>query len=426
MLAGTRCLFQPIETKRFEGTVYLITESSIEVVDFWPNEYIIAFVDADESSSRPARFLLDHPFVKIIAASSPNNAYPQWTFSPTFVTTRITTLWSPQELFLTGWVIGCKSENYTDILYRMFLAPLDLSYSQLRESTTYFGFNPRHCFCAPRNFYEIIRRTEEKIRRSPENMSLQDQIWSKICISHSVFQLSPEDGDDRRLLADATISAISPWALTSLLELYEQRQADASFKFYKSIRNTPNAGTIRGQMFQVQVLKHLGALKGQEQFTIRRLTDSIPSQWTYPGPTASSCCHSSTFPQLLEDAVTQRKSAHLVPQQPTFAALHSILYTPGDVLTGIYATVHTEHPVAVVGLQRIRSWLKRDSIFSNLEPSIPGNHWRLIFVVPEEIASTFQIQRLEGDTDSNEWSNKVDQYVLGINEDTLWGQLSSP
>ena len=246
-------------------------------------------------------------------------------------------------------------------------------------------------------------------------MSLQDQTCSKISILHSVFQLSPADDDDERLLVNATISAICPWALTTLLEIYERREADASFRFYKMI---PDEGTIRGQMFQVQVLKHLGALNGREQFTIRRLTDSDTSQWTYPGPTASSFSHSSTYPQLLEDAVTQRKSVHLVPQQPNFPALHSILYTPGDVLTVIYATVESEHPVAVVGLQRTQS------IVSNLQSSIPDNNWRLIFVVPEQISSTFQIQKLEGDTDSNKWFEKVDQYVLGINEDTLWGRTS--
>lgn len=102
MLAGTRCLLQPIQTKRLEDTVYLITESSIKVVDYWPHEYITAFVDVNEPSSRPAQFLLDHPFVKIIATSSPNDAYQQWTFSPTLMTVRVTTLWSPEELFLTG------------------------------------------------------------------------------------------------------------------------------------------------------------------------------------------------------------------------------------------------------------------------------------------------------------------------------------
>lgn len=68
-------------------------------------------------------------------------------------------------------------------------------------------------------------------------------------------------------------------------------------------------------------------------------------------------------------------------------------------------------------------------MLSHLQPSILGNHWRLIFVVPEQMASSFRIQKFEGDADSDGWFEKVDQYVLGINEDTLWArtsQLSSP
>jgi hypothetical protein len=254
-----------------------------------------------------------------------------------------------------------------------------------------------------------------------------ESVWCETCstksISHSIFQISPKDDD--RMLSQVTTAAISPWALTTLLKIYENRQADASWEFYKMIKDLPDEGTIRGQMFQVQVLKYLSALKGREQFTIRRLTGSNTSQWMYPGPTENSFSHSSTFSQLLEDAVTQQKSVHLVPQEPNFPAVHSILYTPGDVLTGILVTDQTKHPVEVVGLKCIQSWLKRGSMLANLRPSIEGNHWQLIFVVPQQIAPTFQIQMFEGDTDSNEWFKKVDQYVLGIDEDTLWRQLSS-
>ncbi|EDR09963.1 uncharacterized protein LACBIDRAFT_318345 [Laccaria bicolor S238N-H82] len=418
MLAGTRCLFQTVETEAHD-TIYLI-DSSVEVVNFWPDdEYIIAFFDADGPSSRPAHFLLNHHFVKIIATCSPNNAFQEWIekpISPNWVSRRITTLWSPQELFLTG----------------MFLAPPDLSYSWLRESTRYFGFNPRDCFHTPPSINEATARIGKNIKECSNNMCLEE-FWRKTrstkSISQSVFQLFPSVDDDERLLDAAQISAVSPWALTTSLEIYERSQTGASFQFYRIIKNTRNAGTLRGQMFQVQVLKHLGGLKGPEQFTIRRLTDSDTSQWMYPGPTASCCCPSAAFPQLLEGAVTQRKSVHLVPQERNFSALHSILYTPGDVLTVIYATVETERPVGVVSFQRIQSWLKRDSMLSHLQPSILGNHWRLIFVVPEQMASSFRIQKFEGDADSDGWFEKVDQYVLGINEDTLWArtsQLSSP
>ena len=428
MLAGTRCLFQPVRNEKLENTVYLIAESSIKVINSWPTERIVAFFDADGPSPRLAQFIIDNCHIKTIGACSPHIADQTWTrkMGDGAVLNRIvTTLWSRQELFLTGWVIVCKSGNCIDMAYRMFLAVSHLPYSRLQELTTYFGFNPCTCFNArlkPRYLVDYLGSIEKKIGETAKNTSLES-LWRETCsiksISHSIFQISPKD--DRRMLSQVTTAAISPWALTTLLKIYEHHQADTSFEFYNMIKDLPDEGTIRGQMFQVQVLKYLNALKQREQFTLRRLTGSNTSQWIYPGPIENSFSHSSTFPHFLQDAVTQQKSVHLVPKEPNFPVVHSILYTPGDDLTGIHITVQTEHLVEVVGLQRIQSWLKRESILANLRPSIQGNHWRLIFVVPEQIASTFQIQKFEGDTDSNEWFEKVDQYVLGIEEDALWG-----
>lgn len=411
ILAGTRCLYQTIPTERDGNPVYLI-DSFIKVVESWPNEHITAFFDADGPSSRPAEFLLNHLFVKIIAACSPNNAFQQWIkkpVCPTWVSRRITTLWSRKELFLTG----------------MFLAPADLSYSRLRELTIYFGFNPRRCFHAPPSIKEAMLRIRIEIERCSAKMSLED-FWretrSTKSISHSVFQLSPSINDDERLLDDARISSVSTWALTVLLNTYKKRQANASYEFYKLLKGSQGTGPLRGAMFEAQVLEYLAALKGQEQFAIRRLSNSDTDQWTYPGPTTSSFSHSSTFTQSLRDAVTQEISLLLVPQ-PNFAAVAAILYTPRDVLTGIQVTVNTVHPVAVVGLQRIQKWLKQKSILDNLRPSVRGDHWRLIFVVPDDQAFSFEIQKFEGNG-SDGWLKKVDQWVLGMNEDTIWGRTS--
>ena len=431
MLAGTRCLFQPIPNESNENMVYLITESSIKAINSWSTEQIIVFFDADGPSCRPAQFIIDNRFIKIIGTSSPAIEEQKWTtkLAPGAILSRIvTTLWSRQELFLTGWVIVSKSGNCIDMLYRMFLAVSDFPYSRLRESTMYFGFNPRTCFDAssdPRYLVYCLGVIEKKIKETAEKTSLHN-LWNQTCstksISHAVFQISPTDLNDDRLITQVITAAISPWALTTILKIYEDFQAGASFEFYQTIKGLPNTGTIRGQMFQVHVLKHLSALKGGEQFTIRRLTDSVTFQWTYP-VTSSSFSHSSTFPQLLQDAVNLEKSVHLVPQEPNFPAVDSILYTHRDVLTGIQVTVTDEHPVAVVGLQRIQRWFKRGSGLTNFRPLASGQHWRLIFVVPEEKATNFKIQKFEGNG-SKGWLKKVDQCVLGIKEDTLWRRTS--
>jgi hypothetical protein len=288
MLAGTRCLFQPIPNERNENTVYLIAESSINITNSWSTECITVFFDADGPSCRPAQFIIDNRFIKIVGACSPTIEEQKWTSrlaSGAILSRIVTTLWSRQELFLTGWVIVSKSGNCIDILHRMFLALSDLPYSRLRESTTYFGFNPRTCFDAssdPRYQVYCLGVIERKIKETAEKTSLHS-LWNQTCstksISHSVFQISPTDLNDDRLITQVAIAAVSSWALTTLLKIYEDHQAGASFEFYQMIKDLPNAGTIRGQMFQV--LKHLSALKGGEQFTIRRLTDSNTSQWSH-------------------------------------------------------------------------------------------------------------------------------------------------
>jgi len=67
----------------------------------------VAFVDADSESGAPKQFLR-YRFVKIIAASSPGGTDQRWLKqgdTGAFVTNFGADLWSPSELFLTGFVI---------------------------------------------------------------------------------------------------------------------------------------------------------------------------------------------------------------------------------------------------------------------------------------------------------------------------------
>ena len=115
-----------------------------------------------------------------------------------------------------------------------------------------------------------------------------------------------------------------------------------------------------------------------------------------------------------------------MPLDPNFAAIDSMLYEPSlPTLTGIQVTIRDEHPVAVSGLKCIQGWLKQKSPLAHLRPSISGEHWRLVFVIPNPAADSFKQQPMEGDTRGNEWAKKIDQYVLGLQEDTLWGRTAT-
>ena len=144
----------------------------------------------------------------------------------------------------------------------------------------------------------------------------------------------------------------------------------------------------------------------------------------YPGPAKHHGFLPTTFAQELLSAVKNKKSIHLVPKDPNFPALDSVIYDPRSGLTHTQVTTRVDHPVAVSGLKWIQGHLKRNTPLADLRPSIKHKHkhWPLIFIVPDTISGSFKKQPFEGDTDKEEWANKVDQYVVGIKEESLWAK----
>lgn len=308
---------------------------------------------------------------------------------------------------------------------RLFLNPQDLTYARLKESVSHFGYNPRRCFQASssvRNLIQLKQDLEQVVRSIPPIVEISTvfvETYSSSGLSHSIFQLSPED--DMRILSSARVEAVSKWALDLLLKQYESRQSSATFNFYQYIKGIRSASALRGNIMERQVLNYFDTLEGPQCFEIRSLADSTISNWTYPRAKRATF-QTSSFTPLLSSAVSSRHSLHLVPQDPDFPAINSVLYDPSSSspLTGIQVTIKDECPVVVSGLKRIQRWLKQGSPLAHLRPSISTKHWSLVFVVPEAGAASFKQQTMEGDTSSNEWAKKVDQYVLGLREDTLW------
>lgn len=233
--------------------------------------------------------------------------------------------------------------------------------------------------------------------------------------SHEVNEIFPS----KESRHTTRVQAVSQWALEQLLEQYQHSQADAAAAFYNMAAGVSFAGPLRGDMFQLQVLKYFDLIKHPKTFDIRHLSTSELSEWTYPGPARRLAVLSQTFPTAtLKKVVENKEPRHIVPLIPNSAAVDSIRYDPDSVLTSFQITINVKHPVAVSGLKRIQQSLKRNSGLAGLRPSIHcGRHWRLIFVVPEDLATDFQF---EGDATTGEWAAKVDQYVLGLPVDEVF------
>ena len=165
-----------------------------------------------------------------------------------------------------------------------------------------------------------------------------------------------------RLLCCCQIGAVSPWALDALLKEYETRTADAAADFYISIADKPFAGSLRGRLMERQVLKYFDTFSGPHVFAMRSLADSAVSTWIYPGSAKRVTFESRLFSSSLTSAVEAKQPRHLVPSDPNFPAVDSILYNPAEGLVCIQVTINNDHPVAVSGLKRIQAWLRRDTL----------------------------------------------------------------
>jgi len=305
--------------------------------------------------------------------------------------------------------------------FRLFLHPFDVSFKRLRKSTSCFGYNPRLCFHAARSVEALENKKKAVMSRVRDVADDKSNIFQLLhsCrkgdsdVSYSIFEISPTE--ESRLFADCKFGAVSQWALEVLLEAYEARQADAAITFYHTIPGTSDAASLRGQIFERQVLKYLDGIDAERKFPIRGLAASEKTTWIYRGRiTRYNFLQDLDFIEEIVKAVRNKTPLHLVPSAPNFPAVDSILYDPNDGITCIQTTIGKEHPIRVLGLQRIQSWLKSDTQLAALLPST-ARPWRFVFIVPEEEKeASFELQRLGGGTAQGHWAGKAHQYVLWL------------
>jgi len=305
--------------------------------------------------------------------------------------------------------------------FRLFLHPFDVSFKRLRKSTSCFGYNPRLCFHAARSAEALEKKMTVVTSRVRDVAGDESNIWQLLHsyrkddsdVSYSIFEISPKD--KKRLLARCDFGAVSRWALEVLLEAYEDRQADAAITFYHNISGMSDAASLRGHIFERQVLKYLDRIDAERKFPIRGLAASEKRTWTYRGRiTRYTFLEDLDFVEEIKRAVQNKTPLHLVPSARNFPAVDSILYDPNEGLTCIQITIGEEHPIRVSGLQRIQGWLERNARLAGLLPSTE-RPWRFIFIVPEEEKeASFELQRLGGDTAQGHWAGKVHQYVLWL------------
>ena len=316
---------------------------------------------------------------------------------------------------------------------RIFLHSYDISFALLSKSTSYFGNNPRRCFEASvsvkalgwkkKNLESDIERVAGAgsgfIRGMINQMPYPVDAFN---LSHSIFQILPTDGDPS--LSSCKFDAVSRWALDNFMGKFDKHNAEARTSFYNVVSSSTAGAPLQGRLFEIQVLNYLDGIKGDYEFTLRRLAGSGKIPWLYRGPIPRFSFKKSTLTAGIANAVQKKVPVHLVPISPNQAAVDSILYDPKepDTLTCIQITKNKSHPIAVSGLKLIQEQLKRGTPLARLRPS-KANPWRFIFIVPSlDMESTFNLQDFNEDTLLHEWASKVQQYVVKLEEHIIFGK----
>jgi hypothetical protein len=109
---------RPFLFQTFEGVVYHVSNTVTRINTWSSSDQIVALVDADKTLI-PESFLR-HPSVQLIAASSPASTEQArlWNQGDTssYVFKLVVDLWSPNELFITGFVISLPVWKFTQAL----------------------------------------------------------------------------------------------------------------------------------------------------------------------------------------------------------------------------------------------------------------------------------------------------------------------
>lgn len=116
--------------------------------------------------------------------------------------------------------------------------------------------------------------------------------------------------------------------------------------------------------------------------------------------------------------VWKQGSLYIQPISDNFASLDSIVYQPAEPLIGIQITDALIHPIKATGLSSFQQLLKpKDTLLAPLRPTI-RKPWILLFIVPTPMENSFTRQDITGVAVN--WSPKTSQYVLGLNQDSVF------
>lgn len=301
----------------------------------------------------------------------------------------------------------------------MFLANIDLPLKRLQAVIRICGHNPRRCLDAAVSPAEASQNIIAAINECNNLREVISQAHSGQQI-HRAFEIYP--ALPSRQLDICLIRPISDWVFSHIIAELDRQGADAAYRLYQTLEGTPAGASLAGRLFENKVHKFFRSITEFRRFTIFSLEKpSIKFDIEFSSGTRY-CNFGATqhFSGQLASAVNDGKSCYLVPVSPVFPTFDSFLYQHGmsragyQSLVGLQITGGKEHPISVKGLAETQKSLKpKIPVLNDLRP-IPTKKWIILFVFPETMMASFQMQQFTDSEKCAHWAEKTTQYVLGL------------
>ena len=312
-------------------------------------------------------------------------------------------------------------------VYRLFLQKTDITIKRLREVSYICGSIPRPCFLAavsPKkvdNAKTTIRNAIQEIK-DLFTVVLHTQDSDKSQTIYRAFQVRPSSKN--RFWESRVVEPVSGWALSEMLnELRKKSMADA-YKFYCTIKGTPESAKLRGHIYEIYLHRYLEISRA---FTIKSLDNpSASPEIRFISGTDYLDFESNGFSDHLASSVQSNTSWYLRPISPVFPSFDSFLYLPEishpgfSRLIALQVTTAADHGINIKGLEKVQRALKPGHPdLKGLRPA-KDNKMIILFVVPPTLGTTFGAQKITGKAKVDHWYEKTAQYVMTLSEEELF------
>jgi hypothetical protein len=303
----------------------------------------------------------------------------------------------------------------------------DITLKRLREVSYICGNIPRPCFLAAASPNKVdqgkaLIKTAIQEIQDLFAVILHTQDSDKSQTIHCAFQVRPKSSENR-FWESRVVEPVSAWALSEMLNELRKKSMGDAYKFYCTIKGSPESAVLRGHIFEIYLHRYL---EFSRTFTIKSLDNSSATpEIRFTSGTNHLHFEGNCFSDHLASSVQSNTSWYLCPRFPVFPSFDSFLYLPGishpgfSRLIALQVTTAADYDINIKGLEKVQRALKpRHPDLKGLRPA-KDNKMIILFVIPPALGMTFGAQKITGKEKVDHWYDKTAQYVVTLSEEEL-------